>query len=67
MTAYNYLTQRWVEGPGARNLRHDQCLEELSLLRGLDGERYAKMCGITDCESAIGRLEKEARELHNAG
>lgn len=66
MTAYNYLTQQWVEGPGARNLRHDQCHEELSLLRGSDGERYARFCGITDRTAAIARLEAEARELHTA-
>lgn len=63
MIAYNYETQKWVEGPGARQLLHDQCLEELSLLRGKDGERYARFCGIKDRAAVISRLESEAREL----
>ena len=66
MTAYNYDTQSWLEGPAAAAIRHTQILEELRLLIGRDGERYARFVGIEDREATIARLEMEAAGLAGA-
>lgn len=63
MKAFNYQTQQWVSGPEACKLSFNQLLQELLLLRGPEGERYAKFCGITDRASAISALDQQAKAL----
>ena len=78
MTAYDYQTQEWVKGPRGTKLRLEQLRDELSILRGPNGEEYVKILGCRgllpsvvrdyarrNCEKQI--AEAELHELHEMG
>ncbi len=66
--AFNYETQQWETGQAADSLRLSQIADELALLRGPQGERYAKFCGgdCPDREAMIARLEMELAGLEGS-
>lgn len=43
MNAYDYQRQQWTEGEQARHLLISQLRDEVELLAGEHGERYARM------------------------
>ena len=65
MNAFDYESQEWIEGAASVPVHVAQILEELNILRSVDGERYATFCGgeFPDKEAMIARLELELAGL----
>lgn len=63
--AYNYDTQQWETGAAAAATRRKQLREELDLLKGPEGVRFAEFSGIPDITAAIACLEQQLAALNS--
>lgn len=61
---YDYKAQRWLHGAEGKALRKVQLTEELALLKGPQGEDYARFIN-TDRPKAIANIEKSLFQLKN--
>ena len=61
MTAYDYKSQEWHDGPEGHVLLHEQIRETLALLRGPTGAQYAEFIALPPASipEFIAHLERQ--------
>lgn len=62
MNAYNYDTQKWVDGDDALAVRIDQIKADIACMTGPRAKEFSRFCGLNACE-ALERLAQLQCEL----